>query len=392
MHSEARPAALLALSAPGIGDEWVQERQRTGYPSLHRAPQQPSERVNDSSIEEAKPLLRVLAGETVWPPPLWLMRQAGRYLPEYRTLRAAAPDFLSFCLTPELAIEATLQPVRRFGFDGAILFSDILLLPWALGYPLSYTDGVGPVLPPLRDRSALATLDLARVPGMIEPVLDAVRGVRKALPPACALIGFAGAPFTLACYLVDGRGGEFGASRRMAHAEPGFFAALIEHLTEAVLALLVAEAEAGAEVLMLFDSWAGLLSPRLFRKFVIAPTARITAALKARFPALPVIGFPRLAGLMLEAYGRLAGLDCVSLDSGADLLLARRLLPSAIVLEGNLDPFALLAGGEGMREEVLGIGRAVRNRPHIFNLGHGVLPDTPVEHVLELVALWRGQR
>ncbi|MGH7117860.1 MAG: uroporphyrinogen decarboxylase [Acetobacteraceae bacterium] len=343
-------------------------------------------------MEEGKPLLRALAGETVWPSPLWLMRQAGRYLPEYRTLRREAPDFLSFCLTPELAIEASLQPVRRFGFDAAILFSDILLLPWALGYPVSFTEGIGPVLSPLGGRADLAKLDPGRVPEMIEPVLQVIRGIRTALPPACALIGFAGGPFTLACYLVDGRGGGFDRTRRMVRDDPGFFAELIACLTQAVLGQLLAEAEAGAEVLMLFDSWAGLVSPRLFRRFVSEPTAMITAGLKARFPALPLIGFPRLAGLKLEAYGQLAGVDCVSLDSGADLLLARRLLPGSIVLEGNLDPFALLCGGQDMREEVMSIGRAVHDHAHIFNLGHGVLPATPLEHVFELIALWRGQR
>lgn len=372
-------------------NEWA-ENGRAGYPRLHRVPQRLPERVKDSSIEEGKPLLRVLAGEAAWPSPLWLMRQAGRYLPEYRALRAEAPDFLSFCLTPELAIEASLQPVRRFGFDAAILFSDILLLPWALGYPVSFAEGIGPNLAPLDGRADLAKLDLARVPEMIEPVLQAIRGVRKALPPACALIGFAGGPFTLACYLVDGRGGEFERTRRMVREEPVFFAELIACLTQAVLGQLAAEAEAGAEALMVFDSWAGLLSPRLFRSFVIEPMATITAGLKARFPTLPLIGFPRLAGLNLEAYGQLAGVDCIALDSGADIVLARRLVSSSIVLQGNLDPFALLCGGQDMREEALGIGRAVRHHVHIFNLGHGVLPGTPVDHVFELIALWRGQK
>ncbi len=341
-------------------------------------------------MESRKPLLEVLGGKATWPSPIWLMRQAGRYLPEYRALRAEAADFLSFCLSPELAIEASLQPLRRFGFDAAILFSDILLLPWALGHPLSFEEGIGPVLPPLSDRTLLARLDLDRLRPAIEPVLRAIRGVRAALPSGVALIGFAGAPFTLACYLVDGRGGEFAATRRMVREEPGLFAELIECLTQAVIGYLLAQAEAGAEVLMLFDSWAGLLSPRLFHRFVIGPTAAITASLKARFPAVPVIGFPRLAGLMVDAYGRLAGVDCVSLDTAADLSLAERLLPAPIVLQGNLDPFSLLSGGACLREEVLGIAEAVRGRPHIFNLGHGVVAATPPEHVAELVGLWRG--
>ena len=341
-------------------------------------------------MESGKLLLRALAGEVVRPSPIWLMRQAGRYLAEYRALRAEAADFLSFCLTPALAVEASLQPVRRFGFDAAILFSDILLVPWALGHPVSYEEGIGPVLPPLRDRAGLARLDRARLSEAMEPVRLAIRGVRAALPAATALIGFAGGPFTLACYLVDGRGGEFAASRRMAREEPALFAELIECLTEAVAMSLVGQAEAGAEALMLFDSWAGLLSPALFDRFVIAPTSAIVAAVKGRFPALPVIGFPRLAGLMIEAYGHRAGVDAISLDSSADLALAARLLGDSIVLQGNLDPFSLLAGGASLREEVREIAGAVAGRAHVFNLGHGVLPATRPEHVAELVGIWRG--
>lgn len=282
--------------------------------------------------------MRVLAGEAIRPAPVWLMRQAGRYLPEYRTVRAKAGDFLQFCLTPELAVEATLQPVRRFDLDAAILFSDILVVPWAMGCPVAFEEGIGPVLPPASGRDALAELDLARMPEAIEPVLTAVRLVRAALPAEVALIGFAGGPFTLACYLVDGRGHEFSRTRRMVRAEPQVFAELIGRLTEAVIFHLGAQAEAGAEVLMLFESWAGLLTPGLFEKYVTAPAAAIRAAIRARFPGLPMIGFPRQAGLMVEAYGRIAGFDCLSLDSTVDLALAARLLPATMILQGNLDP------------------------------------------------------
>ncbi|MGH7071265.1 MAG: uroporphyrinogen decarboxylase [Acetobacteraceae bacterium] len=332
-----------------------------------------------------KRLLRVLEGEAVWPPPVWLMRQAGRYLPEYRRLRAEAADFLSFCLTPELAVEATLQPARRFGLDAAILFSDILVLPWALGHTVSFEEGIGPVVCPLRDEEALARLDLARLAEAIEPVEETIRGVRAALAGEVALIGFAGGPFTLACYLVDGRGGEFAYTRRMVREQPALFERLIERLTDAVIPYLVAEAEAGCEVLMLFDSWAGLLPPPLFQRFVIGPAARIAAAVKARLPGVKLIGFPRLAGVMIEGYARRSGVDAVSLDTSFDPRLARTMIPAGIGVQGNLDPFALLAGGAGLRREAQEIARAFKGRLHIFNLGHGVLPQTPPEHVGELV-------
>lgn len=341
-------------------------------------------------MASTKPLLAVLSGAPLWPPPLWLMRQAGRYLPEYRQLRQQAPDFLTFCTTPELATEATLQPVRRFALDAAILFSDILLLPWALGSRVTFEEGVGPRVAPLRDTASLKVLDVQPRSDAIVPVLETIRAVRQALPPGVALIGFAGAPFTLACYLVDGKGGEFPATRRMAYENSSLFSALIDRLAEATIPYLLAQAEAGAEALMLFDSWAGMLSPALFRRFVIAPTARIVAAVKAAQPHIPLIGFPRLAGLMLGAYARETGLEAVGLDSTADTAVAATLLPPTTVLQGNLDPFSLLAGGQLMAEEALAIAAALRGRPHIFNLGHGVRPETPPGNVAELVRAVRG--
>lgn len=339
-------------------------------------------------------LLRVLDGEAVWPPPLWLMRQAGRYLPEYRAVRATAGDFISLCTTPELAAEVTVQPLRRFGFDGAILFSDILILPWALGHGLAFKEGEGPVLPPLRDAAALAALDRARVPAAIAPVLETVQRVRARIAAEgheAALIGFAGAPFTVACYMVEGGGSkDFAATRRMAYAQPDLFDALIGLLTEATITYLCAQADAGAQVLMLFDSWAGVLSPSLFRRHVIAPARRIAAALKAYAPAVRLIGFPRLAGAMLGAYAAEAGADGIGMDTAMDPAFARAVVPPGVALQGNLDPMALLAGGATLRAETQAILAALRGRPFVFNLGHGIVPETPPEHVAQLTELVRA--
>ncbi len=339
-------------------------------------------------------LLRALGGEPVWPPPIWLMRQAGRYLPEYHAVRARAGDFISLATTPALATEVTLQPVRRFGFDAAILFSDILILPWALGHGLAYKEGEGPVLPKLRDAAGLAALDLARLAAAVAPVLETVRRVRTGLAAEghdAALIGFAGAPFTVACYMVEGGGSrDFSATRRMAYAQPALFGALIGLLTDATIAYLSAQAEAGAEALMLFNSWAGVLSPALFRRHVIAPARQIAAALKARVPGVPLIGFPRLAGAMLGVYAAETGVNAVGMDTATDPVHARRTVPDGIALQGNLDPMALLAGGPALRGEAAGILAALAGRPFVFNLGHGIVPETPIEHVAALVELVRG--
>jgi uroporphyrinogen decarboxylase len=336
-------------------------------------------------------LLQALDGEAVWPPPLWLMRQAGRYLPEYRAVRATAGDFIGLCTTPELAAEVTVQPLRRFGFDAAILFSDILLLPWALGHGLAFKEGEGPVLPPLRDAAGLAALDPARLPGAIAPVLETVRRVRAQIVREgheAVLIGFAGAPFTVACYMVEGGGSkDFATTRRMAYAQPDLFDSLIWLLTEATIAYLSAQADAGAEVLMLFDSWAGVLAPSLFRRHVIAPAHRIATALKAHAPTVRLIGFPRLAGGLLGAYAAETGMNGIGMDTATDPALARGVVPPGVALQGNLDPMALLAGGAALRDEALGILAALRGRPFVFNLGHGIVPETPVEHVAALTEL-----
>ena len=338
-----------------------------------------------------KAVLRVLAGEAVWPPPVWLMRQAGRYLPEYRAVRAQAGDFIALCTNPELASEVTLQPIRRYGFDAAILFSDILMLPWALGYGLAFKEGEGPVLPKLTAAAQVQALDPTRVAGAITPILETVRRTRAGLPPETTLIGFAGSPFTVACYMVEGGGSkDFAHIRRMAHADQQLFDALIDVLVQSTIEYVSAQIDAGAEVAMLFDSWAGVLSPRLFAKYVTAPTRRIVDALRLRHPHTPIIGFPRLAGVQVGQYAAGAAVNAVALDTGAELHLATGLVPPGIATQGNLDPLALVAGGEALRLEAQGVLAAVRGRPHIFNLGHGIIPQTPPEHVADLLQIVRA--
>ncbi|MBV8524612.1 MAG: uroporphyrinogen decarboxylase [Acetobacteraceae bacterium] len=336
-----------------------------------------------------KPLMRALAGEPVWPPPLWVMRQAGRYLPEYRALRAEVPDLLTLFTTPDLATEITLQPIRRFGFDAAILFSDILILPWALGHPLRFAEG--PVLPKLSDPASLATLDLNRMPERVEAVIETVRRVRARLDAKTALIGFAGAPFTVACYMVEGGGSaDFASARLMAHAKPALFSKLVSLLTQATIAFLTQQLEAGADAVMLFDSWAGVLPPSLFGAHVIESSRRITESLKARFPHARVIGFPRLAGLMFPAYAAKTSVDAAGMDTSVDPAVARRLVPEGVALQGNLDPQALVAGGMALESETRAILTAMRGHPFVFNLGHGIVPHTPVDHVCALVQMVRN--
>ena len=341
-----------------------------------------------------KPLLRALSGEAVWPPPVWLMRQAGRYLPEYRAVRAGVKDFVALCTTPKLAAEVTLQPIRRYGFDAAILFSDILMLPWALGHGLEFKEGEGPVLPPLRDEAGVAALDPARVTERVAPIMETVRLVRAGLVEegfaGTTLIGFAGAPFTVACYMVEGGGSkDFARVRGMAYAQPALFQRLMDVLTEASIEYLSAQVVAGAEALMLFDSWAGVLSPSLFRAHCVAPARRIVAALKARHPGVPVIGFPRLAGLMAREYAT-TGVAAVGVDTGSDIGLVAAMVPAHVAVQGNLDPLAVVAGGAAMAAEVAPILAAMRGRPFIFNLGHGIVPQTPPEHVAALLELVRA--
>ncbi|WP_265546817.1 uroporphyrinogen decarboxylase [Roseomonas mucosa] len=342
-----------------------------------------------------KPFLRALAGEAVWPPPLWLMRQAGRYLPEYREVRALAGDFVSLCTNPELATEVTLQPLRRYGFDAAILFSDILMVPWALGQPLRFAEGEGPLLEPLRDAEAIAGL---RPEGFLErarPIFETVALLSATLAvqhQRTALIGFAGAPWTVACYMVEGRGGgEFVHARRMAFGDPLLFGRLIRTLTEATAEYLLAQVRAGAEALMLFDSWAGLLPPSQFRRWVIEPTGELVRRLRKQLPpGFPIIGFPRMAGPMLVEYAARSGVQAVGMDTAMDPRWAAANLPPGLALQGNLDPQALVAGGAALEAEARSLMAAMRNRPFVFNLGHGIVPQTPPENVAALVRMVRA--
>ncbi len=343
-------------------------------------------------MSDEKPLLRVLRGETVWPPPIWLMRQAGRYLPEYRAVRASVPDFMSLCTTPALAAEVTLQPIRRFGFDAAILFSDILILPWALGQGLRFVEGEGPVLPPVRDAAALALLDRARLTNVVAPVMETVARARAALDGRTALIGFAGGPFTVACYMIEGRSSrDFPTVRALAYGKPAFFSALMELLIDTTIDYLSQQITAGADVVMLFDSWAGILSSSLFKMYVLQPTHQIVTALRERHPSTPIIGFPRLAGTMLGSYAG-AGVNAVAIDTSIDPIFAARTVPADVAIQGNLDPMALVAGGQAMRNDTDQILTAMRNRPFVFNLGHGIVPETPLEHVATLVQQVRATR
>ncbi len=341
--------------------------------------------------EAAKPMLRVLGGEHLDPPPVWMMRQAGRYLREYRALREVHGSFLNLVYDSDAAADVTLQPLRRFPeLDAAILFSDILIVPFALGQNLTFVTGEGPRLtPPLIN----ATLDqLAEVPARLDPIYLTVAKVKAELGPTTTLIGFAGSPWTVATYMVAGQGSrEQAEARRFAYRDPDAFAELIARIEAVTLEYLSGQIAAGAEVVQLFDSWAGSLAPAQFERWVIAPTARLTAAIHERHPGVPVIGFPKGAGGKLGAYARETGVDAVGLDETVDVAWADRELPQGLPVQGNLDPLALITGGDTLRDGVRHILDVLRSRPHIFNLGHGILQDTPVEHVEQMLAYVKGR-
>ncbi|WP_376100119.1 uroporphyrinogen decarboxylase [Roseomonas sp. CCTCC AB2023176] len=343
-----------------------------------------------------KPFLRALAGEAVWPPPAWLMRQAGRYLPEYRATKESAGGFLELCLNPELSAEVTFQPLRRFALDAAILFTDLPMLPWAMGQGLRYgqggAEGVGPILDPVRDAAALARLNAAEAGRRAAPVTETVRRIRAGLAanhPSVALIGFAGAPWTTACYMVDGRGGSgFAETRRVAAEDPAFLEAVVATLLDGAESYLLAQAEAGAEALMLFESWAGLLAddPAAFERWITRPTANLVGRLRKRLGAgFPILGFPRLAGPdNIVAYARDTGVDGLGLDETLDPAWAAKALPDTVTLQGNLDSRTLVAGGAALDAATDHILGAMRGRPFVFNLGHGITPETPPENVARL--------
>jgi len=342
-------------------------------------------------IGQTKPLLRVLGGETLTPPPWWLMRQAGRYLPEYRAARIRARDFVEMCLTPAVAAELTLQPVRRYRMDGAILFSDILMLPYALGQALTFREGQGPILEPIENRAGIGRLKPSQIMSHLEPVFDAVRRVAEALDTRTTLIGFAGSPWTVATYMVEGgTSKEFRQVKGWAYRDANGFGTLIDLLVEGTVDFLAAQMAAGAEVVQLFDSWAGILPEPAFERWVIEPTRRIVAALKPRFPDHPIIGFPRGAGLLYERYITETGVDGVGLDAMVPAGYARSRLQQLATVQGNLDPVLLIAGGAALESAVKELCRTLGGGPFVFNLGHGVLPETPPENVEALASLLAG--
>ena len=340
------------------------------------------------TLASSKPLLRVLSGGKSEKLPIWLMRQAGRYLPEYRALRAQKGGFLALVHDADAAAEITLQPIRRFGFDGAILFSDILIVPHALGQDLRFEAGEGPRLsPPLVD-AALASLE--RVPARLEPIYRTVEKVALSLGPETTFLGFAGSPWTVATYMVTGQGSRDQAEARgYAYRDPEAFAAIVDAIVDLTIEYLSGQVQSGVDAVQLFESWAGSLAPAQFERWVIAPTSRIVAGFKARHPDVPLIGFPKGAGGKLPAYARETGVDALGLDETVDPEWAARALPRELPVQGNLDPLALLAGGEALETAVERILSVFAGRPHIFNLGHGIIKETPVAHVERLVNLVR---
>lgn len=339
---------------------------------------------------EEKTLIRALRGETLETPPIWLMRQAGRYLPEYRETRKQAKNFLNFCYTPDLAVEATLQPIRRYDFDASIMFCDILVIPDALGQDVAFREGEGPVLEPIRTVEALQELDISRVLDHLSPVFEVIRRLRAELPGDKTLIGFAGSPWTVAIYMIEGRGGTEGeTARRWAYQDPETFAQIIDLLVEATIRYLNAQIENGAEVIQLFDSWSGLLAEEPFRRWVIEPTRRIVEGIREKNPDIPIIGFPRGSGLMVPEFVRETGVTGVSLDANVPLEWARDQVQSLTTVQGNLDNQLLVAGGDALDEAVLRIKKTLNDGPFIFNLGHGIVPQTPPENVARVVELVR---
>ena len=341
-----------------------------------------------SAVE--KSLLAVLRGERRDPVPMWMMRQAGRYLPEYRQLREEKGSFLNLVYDSDAAAEVTLQPLDRFpALDAAILFSDILIVPFAIGQNLTFVLGEGPRLtPPL---TAAQLDDLQAFPARLDPIYETVRKVKMRIDPAKTLIGFAGAPWTVATYMIAGQGSRDQAeARSLAYRDTVAFQAIIDRIVGITLEYLSSQIEAGADAVQLFDSWAGSLAPAEFEKWVVAPTAELVAQLRARHPGVPVIGFPKGAGGKLAAYARDTKVDVIGLDETVDPAWAHKQLPSDLVVQGNLDPLALRAGGEALESAVRRVLDALDGRPHIFNLGHGILQDTPIAHVERLIELVKG--
>lgn len=334
-----------------------------------------------------KLILRALAGETLPTPPIWMMRQAGRYLPEYRATRAQAGDFLSLCYNPELAAEVTLQPIRRYGFDAAILFADILLLPQALGADLRFETGEGPRLSTITTMAGvLALKPRAAIHDTLAPIYETVRILARELPGETTLIGFAGAPWTVATYMIAGRGSkDQAAAHALKATDRATFSALIDVITEATIDYLSAQVQAGAEVVKLFDSWAGSLKGQDFQDFAVKPTARIISALKAKHPGLPVIAFPREAGAGYGGFAQATGADCVAVDNAVSPEWAAQHLQPGGCVQGNLSPTHMVTGGQALVQATRRVVDAFRGGPHIFNLGHGITPDASPDNVARMV-------
>lgn len=337
-----------------------------------------------------KPLLATLKGERQAVPPIWIMRQAGRYLPEYRAVRAKAGSFMDLCLNPDHAVEVTLQPIRRYGFDGSILFSDILMVPYGLGQDVRFLEGEGPSLPPIREPAGVATLNRRDFHQRVAPVYETVRRLRQDLPPTVTLLGFCGAPWTVAAYMVEGHGSkDWMEAKRFAYTQPQAWASLLDTLVDTSIDYLSAQIDAGADAVQIFDSWAGALSEPDFQAWVIEPNRRIVAGLKQRHPATPVICFPRGAGLLLESFAETVNPAALGLDTSVPAAWAVRQLQRRWCLQGNLDPIRLLAGGEPLFGEVRRLLDLFRGGPYVFNLGHGILQQTNPDTVAELVATIR---
>jgi uroporphyrinogen decarboxylase len=337
-------------------------------------------------------ILDVLAGQRCVIPPIWMMRQAGRYLPEYRAVREKAGSFLDLCFTPELATEVTLQPIRRFNLDAAILFSDILVVPHALGQTVSFVTGEGPRLTPTIDGDNVAAFAKRLDLSTLAPVFEMIRRVKPALPAHVALLGFCGAPWTVATYMVAGQGTpDQGPARLMAYRDPAEFARLIDALTDASIDYLVGQLKSGVDAVQVFDTWAGILPPEEFERWCVEPMRRIVAGVRSSVPGGKIIGFPRGAGASLLRYVERVEVDAVGLDWSIDRDFARREIQSRVAVQGNLDPIALLAGGEALDRAVDAVLAAFAEGPFIFNLGHGILPETPVAHVEQMLRRVRGR-
>jgi uroporphyrinogen decarboxylase len=340
-----------------------------------------------------KPFLDVLAGQRQAVPPLWMMRQAGRYLPEYREVRAQAGGFLDLCFNPDFATEVTLQPIRRFGFDAAIIFSDILVIPYALGRSVRFEVGEGPRLDPLDTPEKVATLSPEADFTKLEPVYEALRRVRAELDPKITLIGFCGAPWTVATYMVAGKGTPDQApARMMAYRHPEAFAKIIDTIVENSITYLLSQLKAGADVLQIFDTWAGILPAAEFQRWSVEPTKRIIAGVRAKVPDAKIIGFPRGAGALLPSYVGATGVDAVSIDWAAEPSFVRERVQSHVAVQGNLDPLVLIAGGAALDRAVDDVLANYASGRFIFNLGHGIQPETPIAHVEQMVKRVRDFR